>query len=598
VSSNEWFVGRNGQRLGPYRFEALRQLAERNKLQPDDLVWSEGMPDWRRADAIKELPIRAQPESQSQDAAPDNSTAESVAEDTTTRAPRSNYFVRHWRGDLSLPVSYWINGGLVTFLLALVFTAIGESGFVEQLGARRVGWWIVGVLVSSIGCVIWQSVGIWRSAGKHASRGGSSGWATAARVLVVLGLLRLAGFCAQEVPMLQQGFQLVLGTDRTPPSQLHILNHGTEVEVAGGMSFGTTEALKTILDATPTINTVQLNNIGGFIAEGERIGQLISARGLSTFTARECVSACLLAFMGGNKRYLGSKGRLGFHEASVAGVGGEVAKEGTERFRRVLLERGVPSAFVDRALTTAPSGMWYPTIDELLSAHIITSVVDERDYAMTGVSDWRDRSKLEADFAKTPLFAALKRAEPAAYENLKEIYISGVQGGVSQAEMATQVHSVLIDKVLPKYLRSGPDLELIAYWRSELAEMRELRAVDPRYCVAFIFPSKDIDFTQLSRHISGEMLALDLNNLTQLLDATSLNPATAPPEAAVQSELKGAAVRTEQHSPGALRVVANPEKSAGNPKKLCDAELAFFEEIISLPPNQAGPTLRYLAASS
>jgi hypothetical protein len=240
--------------------------------------------------------------------------------------------------------------------------------------------------------------------------------------------------------------------------------------------------------------------------------------------------------------------------------------------------------------------MWYPTTAELLSAHIITSVVDERDYAMTGVSDWRDRSKLEADFAAIPVFAALKRAEPAAYENLKGIYTSGIQSSVSQAEMTTQVHSVLIEKIIPKYLRSGPDRELIAYWRSQLAEIRELRAIDPQYCVAFLLPSKDTDSTQLSRHISGDMQTSDIKTLTQLLDATFLNPATVPTEAAVQGALKSAAVRAEQNSPGALRIVAKPEQSAGNPKKLCDAELAFFDAIVSLPPSQAGPALRYLAA--
>jgi SOS response regulatory protein OraA/RecX len=51
-------------------------------------------------------------------------------------------------------------------------------------------------------------------------------------------------------------------------------------------------------------------------------------------------------------------------------------KHGTGRFRRDLLERGVSESFVEQAMAMPASAMWYPTADELLKAHVITSVVE------------------------------------------------------------------------------------------------------------------------------------------------------------------------------------------------------------------------------
>lgn len=606
MASDQWFVGRNGQQLGPYRFEALRELAARQKLQPSDLVWTEGMPDWKRADAVEALPLSsasAEPTAaashpQAASSAANAPQRTNVVPEAAVPSNRLNYFARHWRGELSLPVSYWVNGVLINGGLVLAITVVGISGFIDHLGAVGSGSWTLGVLALTTVASLWLSVGIWRSAERHVSRGGRSGWATLAKAAVVLGLLRLAVYCEQQVPTAEQSIGLMFGSDPMPVSQLHVVDHAKEVEIAGGMSFGTADKLKMILDATPSIRTVQLNNVGGWIAEGDRVGQLIRARGLSTFTARECDSACLLAFLGGNQRYLGSKGRLGFHEASVAGVGGEVAKEGTDRIRQVFLENGIPASFIDRALTTPAASMWYPTASELLGAHVITAVVDERDYALTGVSGWRDRAKLEADFAATPIFAALERAEPKTYENLKDTYVSGIQEGSPQAEMTAKIHNVVTGTILPKYLRIGPDAALVAYWQSQLTEMRELRAIDPKYCVAFILPSSGADTGKLPSLFSKETQAADLRSLANLLDAASLAPAAIPPQAAVQSALRAVALRTEQRIPGALRVVENPNPSTQRPKMLCDAELTFYDEIISLPASQAGPLLRFLLASS
>jgi len=605
VYSDQWFVGRDGRKLGPYSFATLRQLAERGLLQPNDLVWTEGASEWERADSVEGLfSCKVVGSTTSDDSAWANRTREVAPEHPAVEAAalgdtRRNFLMRHWRGELSLPVAYWVNGALVSGLLVVGITGGAASEFVRHLGALGTGLWLLSVITLVIGTGIWQLVGIWRSAERYPARGGSGRWATVAKAMVILGVLRLAAFSMQQIPSLQQSIKLVYGGDSTPQSAIHVVNHATEVEIAGGLSFGTTDALKTILDATPTIRTVQLNNVGGWISEGARLGELIQEHGLFTFTARECVSACLLAFMGGKERYLGSKGRLGFHEASVDGVGGEVAEEGNKQFRKLFESKGIPSEFISRAISTPASSMWYPTNPELLDGHVVTAIVDDRDYGMTGINEWRDRQKLEADFAGAPFFAALRRAEPEIYQRLLVSYIAGVQGGVSEAEMAGKIRSAVTNEILPKYLRAGPNEVLIAYWQSQIAEARELRAIKVTYCAEFFNPSSSAEASKLTSMLSKEVGAADVQSLISLLDQTSEHPAQVPPEAAVLNALKIVARRADLRVSGAVNVISDPKQSMhDDPKKLCDAALAFYESVVALPMDQGGPLLRYLAAQS
>lgn len=56
---DEWYVARRGQgensRYGPAPLAELRRLVDEGRVSGGDLVWREGMSDWRRADQCDEL---------------------------------------------------------------------------------------------------------------------------------------------------------------------------------------------------------------------------------------------------------------------------------------------------------------------------------------------------------------------------------------------------------------------------------------------------------------------------------------------------------------------------------------------------------------
>src|SRR5437867_3865617 len=112
----------------------------------------------------------------------------------------SNYFVRHWRGELSLGISYWLNSnlaGIAPLALIAAVNMMQEGGY----SLRAISFASLGTLLFSVIAWLWSIVGIWRSANHHVARGGSSGWASAARVMVVFGIMAMVGqLAAHRVP--------------------------------------------------------------------------------------------------------------------------------------------------------------------------------------------------------------------------------------------------------------------------------------------------------------------------------------------------------------------------------------------------------------
>jgi hypothetical protein len=51
----QWYCNSNGQQQGPMETAQLKQLAASGQLQPDDLVWREGMAQWAAASTVKGL---------------------------------------------------------------------------------------------------------------------------------------------------------------------------------------------------------------------------------------------------------------------------------------------------------------------------------------------------------------------------------------------------------------------------------------------------------------------------------------------------------------------------------------------------------------
>lgn len=290
---------------------------------------------------------------------------------------RRGFIARHWRGDLPLGVSYWLIGVALTVLVLLALPLLGEALGDVDLDARASGAAVLGFYLFAVALTAWQLVGIWRSAGRHVARGGRRLWARLARVMVVIGVLRaLFDFSGEGVPLVSEGVRLLVGIDTTPAYQLRLVPEASAIELRGGMPFGTTAAVIELLDRHPAVEVVQLNSVGGRLHEAMLLAGELERRRLVTHTSDECSSACVVVYLAGRKRYLAPGARLGFHSASVAGLGGELAQEPNREMAAVFRHHGLPENFIRRALATPHDTMWYPPAEELLALGVIHAIVD------------------------------------------------------------------------------------------------------------------------------------------------------------------------------------------------------------------------------
>ncbi len=500
-------------------------------------------------------------------------------------APASNFIAKHWRGAYGLAFSYWVCGAALTLLLLGLSHGLQSSHLMHGLGQRGSGASILLLYASLLLVTVWQLVGIWRSAGFHSQRGGQSGWGTVARAMVLLAVARTGIDLYQTgYPLMAEGVNLLLNEDRTPPYAIRLLRNGTELELAGGMPFGTANAMQQALDAAPGVKVIHLNSQGGRMQEADRLFQLIRSRQLVTYTSAQCSSACAFAFLAGRQRLVGENGQLGFHSVSVGGLSGREIKTINEEYRAALQSRGVPVAFIDHALSTPPSAIWQPTHAELLDSKVIDAVVDSKTYGMSGLSKWQDVHDIENGLLTVPPFAALAKFDAKNYARLRDLIVNGIQQGQSQNEVQAKIRAVFMGDVIPVYLKTAQDAPLVAYWRSQIAQMGALAKTNTMLCADFAYPQFAHHAVDLKSALPKPLLTQDLQALAGLIESGGTQPHA--PQASTlqaQADFKAALTRMAAAVPQGLEVMRAPAKYKSDPNALCTATLALYQEVLATP---------------
>ena len=287
-----------------------------------------------------------------------------------------NYFLRHWRGELSLPKSYWLNGTVFGLVVGAALGMLMWAG-IPRIGERPIFWLTVMILARVFALLfqIWQAVGVWRSATRYKASGHSF-WGGAAKTAISLGLAYVAYSSVFVTgPQFIGIYDIATGDALVGPHQFRVVADGKVLEFSGGISFGVAKEFETLLGAMGNVTTVRLNSIGGRILEAQKMSDMISARGLSTDVMQSCLSACTIVFLGGKERLLFDGARLGFHQPAFRGMTTleRGVMIGQEEAR--LQHFGLSRAFAERANAATPNGMWFPDKDELLREKVVTRIV-------------------------------------------------------------------------------------------------------------------------------------------------------------------------------------------------------------------------------
>lgn len=292
------------------------------------------------------------------------------------KQPAQNFIARHWRGELALPRSYWINHlalgagtGIAAGALASVIEHGGDAQPVRWLISLGLAWGVI-ILFS-----LWSATGVWRAATAY-RRAGKRFWGVAAKATVALGAIHLVySVLCVAIPQAAGIYEIVTGDKRIGQHQFKVMGDGTMLDFSGGISFGTAKEFETMLNAMEHVTTVRLNSNGGRIAEAQKISDLIRARGLSTYVTQSCVSACTIIYLGGKQRYLFTTAKLGFHQPYFRGMTEIDQRMAIAREQARLQQFGLSPAFAARANAASHTGMWFPDQEELLRERVVTKIV-------------------------------------------------------------------------------------------------------------------------------------------------------------------------------------------------------------------------------
>jgi hypothetical protein len=602
-NSSIWYVAANGAQEGPFSFAEIVAAVAQGKLKEHDLIWRPGLPSWSTAASVPGLFIPpeiahetsvAKAETMAAAAPPvvidahtdRNSVAEaaigpglSTDSKVVQRPKKGNYFSRHWRGDLSLAVSYWINGFLLNILVGgatVAYVAYAESvadeGLIKAFILMNV--FIAFLLIA----YTWQFVGVWRAASNSPKRGGSRLWAVLAQVLIVLGVLRFAGEFATEVAPVYGRFTEILFVEE-PAKKLSVapLHSGAVINFDGEIKIGSHKAFRATLDAAPNAKVVRLKSNGGWISEAKAIAIDIRERRLEAVVDEYCVSACTYLFLSGSKRWLTDEGRLGFH-APGNSVTKQTTSEDIEKERRSLVGFGVPQAMADKAVSTPHSSMWYPTEFELQGARLIDGVIDSAGFERTGsirVVTVADR--VREGFAKVPLFDAIRIAEPATFEKIVTQAAADVARGLS-SEAAGAKFRPLIQSIIKKYLPSASDDLLLKLATINQQYLERWRRDDVLSCVAFSDPSKAPGKTiNPGRYsdLSSQELALH----AAIIRSGSQAAFQIPSDSEIHPELIDVLSKIEYALPGKVALLDKEKLSPAEFDAFCAVNIELYKQI-------------------
>ncbi|KAA0969683.1 hypothetical protein FPY71_14280 [Aureimonas fodinaquatilis] len=511
----------------------------------------------------------------------------------TPREKRGNFIIRHWRGDLPLGVSYWgIN--LFVWVVAVVF-ATGITNFANlDAGFRpkilfytNVALWTGIVLMA-----VWQIVGLWRSAQRHAEQqrrlNKTRFWARAAQFMAIVAVLQNATAVTNASTQIVELYRIAFLDDPDlPPYEVTLLAGGNELSLQGGIKYGLAERLSNVLASAPEVTVLHLTSTGGRLAEANQLAQLVRDRGLTTYVSGDCLSACTLIFAAGKERWLALGARLGYHGAYFPGLSQEELNNSNAEWAALYKRYGVNEDFVARALRVPHNEMWYPDTEELLRAGIITGVDTIGRFAISGNEAAPTLASIERQLRESsPQLDALHTANPEAARRIYEIFRVGMLQQQPHEEFWRQSEEILVDAIRDNLLSA--DDEVLANYAALMADQYAvLLQADPELC----FRNSAYGDGLKPHLMPDELIRTELHLNEQILRTAKPRPPVDETEAEqlledVLRKLSVGELETLMSEPGDV-----PSADYGI---YCAASESLYRQMSQLDARRAALLMRYL----
>ena len=302
----------------------------------------------------------------------------------------SSYIARHWRGELSLPQSYWVNGVLLGMPVNIYF-AIAKAAIKESPSASAAVYYLLIPFAVFFFLAVWQGVGIWRSAGRRIAEG-RSGWAWIARLVVLGNLAFVAYSLAVGAPM---NYAVVRAFLEERAAHFSIQQNGTYVVFHGTITQQAANELAPALQAEKVRRLVINGSNGGFLRPTLQLTHIIETRRLWVTALAECDSACTGLVAAGEPRAISPDTIVGLHRGTIAGVG--VAPDWSD-IEAIYRRAGMSTAlFAKMRAHSGPADIYEPTIRELIEGGFVNAIYVDAAKAYQSAPEWCRANPAQCD---------------------------------------------------------------------------------------------------------------------------------------------------------------------------------------------------------
>ncbi|NQT29292.1 MAG: hypothetical protein HQ596_01845 [Candidatus Saganbacteria bacterium] len=498
------------------------------------------------------------------------------------------YIKKHWRGELSLAVSFWVNLCLLNCVIIFVGKLLSYGEVIKNpVNAARF------VLIHAVFALLivypWQIVGLWRACNQYIKTNGKRFWANAAQVIVVIGLIATFARLNVLLPVYKDYFRLGFGVAENKKYTIKLEKNNTLIYLQGDLTFGVSKDAAKLLRKYPEIESIILDSIGGRIYEGRELAKLISTYSLDTYSFNGCYSAATTAFISGKKRFLGMGANLAFHQykSYYENLGAYVNTEAEQaKDLMIFQEQGIKSDFLDKLFNAPHNDLWYPTVDEMLAAGVIHGIVNPSDL----LPEKQVFSSKELEEAlDVPIYKAIQKHEPKTYRKIKVEFEKLNKKGATFIEFqraGAKFLQPLVNKLMPKSSNEA----LIQFAQAMVDRIIKFKETDPILCMKMLYPQRygDLDLTNI---FSDNEIESMINSISRvIIDAYEKNNLVV--------DMKSAKLLSEKLSPKikeyADYIELDSLHTTDDFERHCDFLITAYTLILKEDKITASNALRYM----
>ena len=292
------------------------------------------------------------------------------------------YIISHWRGEHTLARAFWINSCLMTTVIISVHITI--KNYVGSLDDIIFESRVILPLIVLIATVFfpWQMVGLFRTTriNANAIKNKTKLLHQLIMLLLAVELFILISTLIYGKDMLYDRFEYSLSQYRQGGYSISVSKDFNNMAMLNGeFNKGISKKLESVLADNPQVNILVLNSGGGLSYEAIKVFDIVKKNNLHTYVIKKCSSACIKAFIAGEKRIIADKGALGFHQPHPRFLSKKYSKEALKIFLdeyvELLTSQGVSKDFANKVFQAGPEDMWIPSNQELLEAGVVFKII-------------------------------------------------------------------------------------------------------------------------------------------------------------------------------------------------------------------------------